>query len=95
MTDQGGNKGAFVPQERIEHLLDTAEVETFHRVFGKLTIVVAQVENGFTLVGSSGCVNPDNYDEELGEEICINQIADQLWKLEGYALSERVHREGR
>ena len=90
MTNQENFKGAFVAKEHIEALMETAEYEIFDKVFDKLTIVVAKLSNGFTLVGSSGCVNPDNYSKEIGIEICKEQIKKELWKLEGYALQDRI-----
>lgn len=93
--EQDNFKGDFVKKEFIEELMEKAEYQCMHKVFEKLTIVVAKLPNGYTLVGSSGCVNPDNYDYKIGEEICKEQIKDQLWKLEGYALQDRIYREPR
>lgn len=86
MANQENFKGAFVPTEKIDELMGSAEYQVFERIFGKLTIVVAKLPNGFTLVGSSGCVNPDNYSSEMGVRICKEQIREELWKLEGYNL---------
>lgn len=93
MSNQENFKGAFVPKEHINNLMETAEYKVFDNVFDKLTIVVAKFDNGFTLVGSSGCVNPDNYNREIGVEICKEQIKSELWKLEGYALQDRVNKK--
>lgn len=90
MTSQENFKGAFVAKDHIENLMETAEYKVFDKVFGKLTIVVAKLSNGFVLVGSSGCVNPDNYSKAIGIEICKKQIKEELWKLEGYALQDRI-----
>lgn len=95
MTKEKGFKqdnfvGDYVTKEYIEHLLEISEYQKFHKVFDKLTIVIAKLPNGFTLVGSSGCVDPRNYSEEIGEKICMEQIKDQLWKLEGFALQDRI-----
>ena len=79
-----------VTQEQIDGILkDDAEYIIQHRVFDKLTLVICKLPNGYVLVGSSGCIDPENYDAELGESICRKQIEDQLWKLEGYYLTER------
>lgn len=90
MADQEKFKGAFVKAEQIEDRMARAEVREFHRVFDKLTIVVAKMPNGYVLVGSSGCVDPENYDPEIGKEVCLKQIRDRLWELEGYALQEKI-----
>ena len=80
-----------VTQSRIEHLMETAEIEAW-TVFDKCTVVVAKLENGFILVESSACVDPANYDPELGEDICRAKIKERLWELEGYALQKAVHK---
>jgi hypothetical protein len=69
----------------------TYDVQTHH---DKLTVVVAKFPNGFTITKSSGCVDPRNYDAEYGKELCMKKIEDELWYLEGYALSERLYQEG-
>ena len=90
MVNQKNFKGAFVKTEHIDDLMARAELKEFHRVFDKLTIVVAKMPNGYTLVGSSGCINPGNYDPEIGKSICLKQIEDQLWKMEGYTLQDKI-----
>lgn len=82
-----------VTQERIDHLLGTAEYRLIE-VFGKCTILTVQLENGFVLTESSACVDPKNYDREIGRELCIKKIEDKLWELEGYALQKRLFEEG-
>ena len=39
----------------------------------KTTVVRAVLANGFELVESSSCVSEENYDEELGAEICMKK----------------------
>ena len=82
-----------VKQERIKHLMDTATYST-QSFFKKCTVVVAQLENGFVLTASSACVDPDNYDHELGIQLCRQKIEDKLWELEGYALQKAVYEKG-
>jgi len=52
----------------------------------KITIVVATLRNGFTIVESSACVDPANYSEEMGKEICIEKIKDKVWNHLGFLL---------
>ena len=80
-----------VTKERIKHLMDTAQYDV-KTVFGKCTIVTAQLENGFIMVESSACVDPANYDPAMGERICKDKIRDRLWELEGYALQKAIHK---
>lgn len=52
----------------------------------KITIVVATLRNGFTIVESSACVDPANYSEVIGKEICIEKIKDKVWNHLGFLL---------
>jgi len=86
-----------VTQERIDHLMETADI-TVKTSYDKITVVIARLENGFCISASSGCVDPANYDVEIGKKSCLRQIRDKLWELEGYALQkaeyERAHPTG-
>lgn len=92
MVDQSKFTGNFVSTERIESVLEESEFLVYNKVYGKTTIVVAKLPNDFTIVESTGCVNPDNYDEEIGKKICLDRIKKKIWELEGYALQERVYK---
>ncbi|WP_458406672.1 Gp49 family protein [Anaerotignum sp.] len=57
----------------------------------KTTMVRAVLVNGFEIVESSSCVSPENYDEEIGKEICIGKIKDKVWELLGFLLATAVN----
>lgn len=78
----------------IKALLDAAEVKV-ETSFGKCTTVWVKLENGFVLCESSACVDPANYDEALGRELCMKRIEDRLWELEGYALQKALFERGK
>ena len=42
--------------------------------------------NGFEIVESSACVDPLNYNERMGTEICMEKIKDKIWYLLGFLL---------
>lgn len=60
----------------------------------KTTVVRAVLVNGFEIVESSSCVSPENYDEEIGKEICIGKIKDKVWYLLGFLLQTAVNGVG-
>lgn len=60
-----------------------------HMRLGLLTICVLVLKNGFTVVGTSACVNPGNFDEEKGREIARRKAVEQLWPLLGFRLADR------
>jgi len=60
-----------------------------------LTMCVLTMENGFYVVGESAPASRDNYDPELGRKFSYENAIRQLWKLEGYALRDRLFAEGK
>ena len=63
--------------------------------FGKpCTYVTVRMKNGFTIRESTTCVDPANYNEEIGKEICLEKIEDKIWFLLGYQLQEDLYRSG-
>lgn len=87
-----------VTQEQIDNLIKKADIDV-RTVFDKCTLVTVKLENGFVITESSSCVDPKNYNENIGKEICIERIKNKLWELEGYKLqcslfSNRVSETG-
>lgn len=82
-----------VTQSDIDNLMGRSQITTM-TMHGKCTIVVVQLPNGFVLVESSSCVDPKNYDEKLGRQICLNNIKEKLWELEGYRLQNELNKLG-
>lgn len=78
-----------VTQEHIDQIINKSYIET-QTILGKCTVVACQLPNGFIIVESSACVDPANYDEVLGKEICIERIKNKVWELEGYLLQDKV-----
>lgn len=81
-----------ITEERINELWNGATLQV-STVFDKCTVVVCQLKNGFVLTESSACVDPKNYDREMGFKICKERIKNKLWELEGYRLQQELHEE--
>lgn len=79
-----------VTAEHVQHIMDNAEYEVF-TVFDKCTVVSCRLPNGFVIVESSASVDAENYNEELGAEICFSKIVDKVWELEGYKLQNEIY----
>lgn len=56
-----------------------------------LTLCILKFDNGFTVVGKSGCANPINYDRAIGEELAYKDAIGQAWPLFGFLLAETLH----
>lgn len=79
----------IVTKDQIDNILENSKVE-IQTVLDKCTLVVCQLPNGFIIVESSACVDPENYDLDLGVEICMKRITNKVWELEGYKLQSQV-----
>jgi len=76
-----------ISAEMVERFIDHHETVTMG---GKTTVVRAVLRNGFEIVESSSCVSAENYDEKLGEEICMERIRNKIWELLGFLLQTAV-----
>ena len=74
-----------VTKERIDKILENTDFSV-NTVFDKCTVVSAKLPNGFVITESAACVDPKNYDKEIGISICEERIKNKLWELEGYKL---------
>lgn len=82
-----------VTQEQIDNIIAHSKLKGFHRVHDKQCIIVAELPNGFTVVGESACVDPANYDEQIGFDLAVEHIKKRLWEFEGYVLQNKLHLE--
>lgn len=79
-----------VTQEEVNKNMQDVLVRTVEE-FGKpTTYVTVRMENGFTLRESTTCVDPSNYDENIGKEVCLKRIEDKIWFLLGYTLQSKL-----
>lgn len=81
-----------ITQEEINSILERSEIHA-ETIFDKVTFVAVKLPNGFVLTESSGAISKENYDFELGKQICLRKIQDKVWQFEGYNLSTRVYFE--
>ena len=79
-----------VTKEQVDEIINSSEIET-QSSFGKTTIVLAKLPNGFVIVESSSCVDPANYNQDIGHGICMERIRNKVWELEGYVLQSKMN----
>jgi hypothetical protein len=77
--------GPRITEERVEGIIVGEQYACFHDT---TTVCVLQLVNGFTVVGSSACVAPENYDERYGRELARIDAKNKIWQLEGYLLKQ-------
>ena len=76
-----------ISQQMVDDFIASHETMTLG---GKCTVVRAVLRNGFAIVESSECVSAENYDEKMGEEICMEHIKNKVWMLLGFLLATAV-----
>jgi hypothetical protein len=52
----------------------------------KTTLVIQDTITGSVQHEFSSCVDPANYDHELGTSICVERIKDRIWPMLGFVL---------
>lgn len=82
-----------ITQAEINELIEKATIDTY-TAFEKCTVVIVKLENGFILTESSACVDPANFDEQIGYDICIERIKNKLWELKGFQLQDTLYHRG-
>jgi hypothetical protein len=81
-----------VTQEQVDNFIWRTEVMTIGE---KTTLVHATLQNGFTITKTSSCVDPENYDEKIGAEICMEHIKNDIWYLLGFLLQQREYEKNK
>ena len=83
-------KNKITPQD-IQDLLNSAETQ--ETVFWDKEVVVSYrfpTRNGFSVLGRGACVDPSNFNIEIGRKVARGQVENKLWELEGYLLQQQL-----
>jgi len=82
---------AASPAERItpEYMQSRIASTEFNRIGHTVTHCRIVLDNGFSVSGESACVNPENYNKEIGEKIAYDNAFRQLWPLFRFLLAEK------
>ena len=75
-------------EEQLEALVERVY---YHRVPDTtVTICAITLKNGFTVVGESACIDPENFNHSIGEQVAYNNAFEKLWQLEGYRIKSQL-----
>lgn len=80
--------GVSIGPKMVKEFISYYEVQTLG---DRTTMVRCVLRNGFEIVEASSCVDPTNYSEEMGKEICLKKIEDKIWELLGFLLQTGVN----
>ena len=57
----------------------------------RTTICQLTLQNGFTVIGKSACVDVRTFNKADGEKYAFEDAVSKVWELEGYLLKERQY----
>ena len=87
------DKGLNSPRLDPTHIANTIVGESFHKLTNVLTVCVLTLRNGYTVTGESACASPENYDQDIGEQIAKSNAVEKVWNLEGYLLKQHLYED--
>lgn len=84
-------KGLTAPRITSD-MLDMEIVAEDYHVFPRtqLTVCCLTLRNGFTVTGESACASPENFNQELGEQIAFRNARDKIWAFLGFRLKDKL-----
>lgn len=91
-SDDAAAAVATAPRVTLEQMVRDMRAVDYIVHEDVLTLCIIKMANGFYIVGESAPASPENFDAELGRKFAYENAVKQLWKLEGYALRERLAR---
>lgn len=94
-TEAASAAVATAPRVTLESMEAKIASENYTLVDGILTLCTIKMVNGFYVTGESAPASPANFNADLGKKFARENAIRQLWKLEGYALREKLHGEGK
>lgn len=84
--------GKTAPRLAFDQILAQIIATDYH-VFPGTTVTVCclTLQNGYNTTGVSACVDPSNFNAEIGQKIARDNAIKDIWVLEGYLLKEQLH----
>lgn len=79
----GVEQNSIITHESVENFIDTY---ISSKLGAKTAVVHATCLTGFEMTETAACVNPDNYDQEIGNAIALDKIKNRLWGHLGFVL---------
>ena len=82
------NNDDFITKEDVERFIWKFKAGTIGK---KTTVATATTLTGYEVTKTSACVNPKNYDIEIGKDIAYSSIVDELWEKLGFVLQWAIN----
>lgn len=82
------------PKLTPKDISDVIKKEDYYNPEGtSLTICILTLKNGFQVTGESASASIENFNAEIGKKLSKSKAIEQVWKLEGYLLKEKLYWE--
>lgn len=75
--------GVSVGPRMVEDFIKEVHVS---KVGDKSTLVRVVLLNGFEIIETSACVDPSNYNQDIGTDVCMKKVKDKIWQHLGFLL---------
>lgn len=88
---------AAMPGEKVtrDYIKGRIVSQMFFRVGETVTMCNIALDNGYSVRGESACVDPVNFNQEIGQQLAFEDAFRKLWPLYGFLLAEsRLARRG-
>lgn len=67
------------------------KVHYFHVPGTTVTVCAVILLNGFTVIGQSSCLDPVEFDEQVGMDTAYNNALSKVYEFEGYRMYQVRH----
>lgn len=84
-------KTPVVSWEDIDEIINKSDIK-FEVIFDKCIVGKCKLPNGFEIIESHICANEEDFNEDIGIEICLDKFEDKIKELETYRLQEETYR---
>jgi hypothetical protein len=75
----------------MQQVMDEIYDVSYHRLGDStVTVCLIKLKNGFTVTGQSACVDPAEYNKEIGEQIAYKRAEDAIWSFLGFRLADNM-----
>lgn len=88
IQDKGCNKGPRITPDMVDSMIVSVQYHVFAGTTA--TVCCLTLTNGFTLIGHSSCISPENFNEEVGRKIAFDRARSQIMPLEAYLLNAKI-----
>jgi len=77
--------------EDINSLILWEDFHTFDETC--MTVCCITLKNGYTVTGTSSCINPENFNVEVAKDVSFSKARAKIFELEGYLTKECMYQD--